>query len=231
MIFKKITILFLFSITFAAFGQEENTEKELTFDVGADLVSSYIWRGKYVAGPSIQPTMSISAYGLTIGAWGSKDFITTEKEIDFLFSYKFKGFSIGFADYWVVYEEDSFFKNKSSHLIEGSLGYTFPEKFPLSLEINTFLSGDEDLRESGRKYYSTYISASFPFTVGEVDVEAGIGVSPWNGMYSKEFNVATVSTKVSKTLKLTGEYSMSVFTELIVAPVQNNIFLVFGITF
>jgi len=227
--FKSITILSLFAITLSVFGQEEKTDRKLTFDVGADLVSSYVWRGWYIAGPSVQPALSLSAFGVTVGAWGSKDFSTTDKEIDFFFSYEFKGFSIGVADYWLMYEDAPFFRNKGSHIIEGSLGYTFPEKFPLSLELSTLFAGDEDTSAGGKKHYSTYISASFPFSVGDVNIEAGISVSPWKGMYSNKFDVATISTKATKNLQLSAEYALPVYAELIVAPAQNNIFLVFGI--
>ena len=229
--FKTITIFFLFTITFTTYGQEDNADRKLTFDVGADLVSSFVWRGWYLAGPSIQPAMSLSAYGVTIGAWGSKDFSTFDKEIDFFIAYEFKGFSIGIADYWMMYEEAPYFRNKGNHLIEGSLGYTFSEKFPLSIEISTLFAGDEDVNEKGQKYFSTYISASFPFSVRDVNIEAGIGISPWKGMYSNKLDVATISAKASKNLRLSAEYALPVFVELIVAPAQDNIFLVFGINF
>ena len=229
--FKKITILSFLVITLAAYGQEENADRKITFDVGADLVSSYVWRGWYLAGPSVQPALSLSAFGVTIGAWGSKDFSTIEKEIDFFIAYEINGFSISIADYWMMYEEAPYFRNKGSHLIEGSLGYTFPDKFPLTLEISTLFAGDEDLSENGRKHYSTYISASIPFSVRDVTIEAGIGISPWKGMYSNKFDVATISTKASKNLQLSAEYALPVFAELIVAPALNDIFFVFGIRF
>lgn len=229
--FKTITIISLLAITLTAYGQEDNSERKLIFDIGADLVSSYVWRGWYLAGPSIQPAMNLSAYGITVGAWGSKDFSTIEKEIDFFIAYEIKGFSIGFADYWMMHEEAPYFRNKGNHLFEGSLGYTFPEKFPLSLEISTLFAGDEDVNENGQKYFSTYISACFPFSVRDVNIEAGIGVSPWKGMYSNQFDVATISVKATKELRPSAEYALPVFAELIVAPAQNGIFFVFGINF
>ena len=39
--------------------------------VGADLVSSYIWRGKELGDVSIQPSVSLSWKGLSLTAWGS----------------------------------------------------------------------------------------------------------------------------------------------------------------
>jgi len=231
MTIKKLTFLLLLAITVTAYGQEENSDQKLTIDVGADLVSSYVWRGWHLAGPSIQPALSLSAYGITIGAWGSKDFSTIDKEIDLSLSYEIKGFTIGVSDYWMMYEEAPYFKNRGSHLIEGSLGFTFSPKFPLSIEVNTFLFGDEDECEKGQKYYSTYISGSFPFSVGDVMMESKVGVTPWRGMYSDKFGVAAISLRATKELQISAKYALPVYTELTVAPVQNNIFLVFGITF
>jgi len=225
-------ILSLFAATIAAHGQDENTEEKLKIDVGADLISSYVWRGWYLAGPSIQPELSISAYGFTLGTWGSKDFSTFEKEIDFYFSFEFKGFSVRVSDYWMMYEDAPYFKNKGNHLIEAGLGYTFPEKFPLSLEVNTLILGNEDVcEEDGRQYYSTYISLSFPFSIKDIKIETGIGISPFKGMYSSKLDVVTATVKATKELQLSTNYALPVYTELIVSPTQNNIFLVFGINF
>ena len=232
-----IHIIFLIGILFAGgtvagqTEQAEQSEKELTIDVGADFVSSYVWRGMYQAGVSIQPALTFSAYGLTIGAWGSTDFSTFSKELDFYLSYELKGFTASLSDYWWNGEGASYFRNAGSHHIEAGLGFTFSEKLPLSLELNTMLSGDEDKDDDDRKYYSTYISASFPFSVRDIDCEAGIGVTPWKGMYSDKFDVVAISAKASKRLQLSPKYALPVFVELIFSPAQDNAFFVFGLKF
>ena len=53
--------------------QEE--EKPNRFDVGGDLVSSYLWRGtKFGTGPAIQPYLELAFGNFTIGGWGSYSF-------------------------------------------------------------------------------------------------------------------------------------------------------------
>lgn len=230
-IIKIATVLSLLSLSSALYGQDENDYRKLTVDVGADLVSAFVWRGMYQAGVSFQPSLSLSAYGLTIGTWGSTVFSTFSKELDFYLSYQIKGFAVGIADYWWNGEGTSYFRNRGSHHLEFNLGYTFSEKFPLSLEINTMLAGDEDKDDFGRKYYSTYISASCPFSVRNVDCELGFGVAPWKGMYSDKFDVAAISAKVSKNLQLSHNYALPVFVELVFSPAQDNAFLVFGVRF
>ena len=223
----KITaIAILFTCSVLVQGQEK-----LKIDVGADVVSSYVWRGLYQAGVSVQPSLSLSTSGLTLGSWGSTDFSTYFKELDFYLSYEVKRFSAGITNYWWSGEGASFFEERGSHLFEINLGYTFSEKFPLSLGVNTMFSGDEDKDDDDKQRYSTYISASFPFSVKDIDCEAGIGVSPWKGLYSNKFDVAVITAKASKNLPLSPDYSVPVFVGLIISPAQDNAFLVFGLTF
>ena len=223
---KTAVIAILFTGSVLVHGQEK-----LMIDVGADVVSSYVWRGLYQAGVSVQPSLSLSTSGLTLGAWGSTDFSTYFKELDFYLSYEMKGFSAGITNYWWSGEGASFFEDRGSHLFEVNLGYTFSEKFPLSLGVNTMLSGDDDKNNNDKQRYSTYISADFPFSVKKIDCEVGIGISPSKGLYSDTFDVATITAKASKNLSLSSDYAIPVFVKLICSPAQDNAFLVFGLTF
>ena len=48
-----------------------NTNTFYAQDLGADLVSSYVWRGtQFGSGPHIQPWVSLSKGDLELGAWG-----------------------------------------------------------------------------------------------------------------------------------------------------------------
>ena len=50
-------------------------------DLGADLVSSYVWRGtQFGSGAHIQPYVSLSTGDLELGAWGS--FPTQRMEVE-----------------------------------------------------------------------------------------------------------------------------------------------------
>jgi hypothetical protein len=228
---KTVSIILLVWITVVGYGQDENTDRKITIEVGADLVSSYVWRGMFQTGAGFQPTLSLSAYGITMGTWGSTDFSEFAKEVDFYLSYTIKGFSIGLSDYWWSGQNAAYFRNRGSHHIEANLSYTFSEKFPLSLEVNTMLSGDEDKDDFGKKQYSTYISANFPFSFKNIDCETGIGISPRNGMYSNKFDVVAITAKSTKYLQLSPEFTLPVFVELIFSPAQNDAFLVVGLRF
>ncbi len=54
--------------------QAQQDESNSDFSVGADLYSSYVWRGtKLGQGPSVQPSVKFTSGGLTIGVWGAFD--------------------------------------------------------------------------------------------------------------------------------------------------------------
>ncbi len=228
---KKVIITLAFLVATISISAQEKKESKFSVDAGADLVSSYVWRGMYQTGVSVQPSLNLSVYGITLGAWGSNDFSTLAKEVDFYVSYEIGGFSATITDYWWMGEGESFFKKREGHLFEVGLSYTFSEKFPLSLGVNKMFAGEIDKDEDGKQMYSTYISASYPFRVKEVECEVGIGISPAKGLYSDKFDLATISAKASKKIEVTDKFALPVFVELLLAPAQDNAYLVFGLTF
>lgn len=49
-------------------------------------------------------------------------------------------------------------------------------------------------------------------------------------MYSDGFGVCSISLKASKEIKITDSFSLPVFTQAIIAPQNDSVFLVFGIS-
>lgn len=60
-----------------------------SFGVGADVVSSYVWRGfkQTNTAPNVQPYTTFTTGGLTVGAWGSADFTGVLHEFDLYATY------------------------------------------------------------------------------------------------------------------------------------------------
>ena len=208
------------------------------FSAGADLVSSYVWRGSHLSGTSIQPSLGFSAGGFSIGAWGSvpvADF-QSYKEFDLNITYQVAGFSIGINDYWIPNDSASYFnynKNKgTAHTFEASIGYTLPlEKFPLSLSWNTNFAGFDGTKSNGKTAWSSYFEISYPFAVKDVALTAILGLTPWETDYynANGFSVINVSLKATKELKL-GKFTLPVFVQTILNPRTENVFLVFGLS-
>jgi len=206
-------------------------EDGLKIDAGADLVSSYVWRGVYQTGASFQPSLSASFAGLTLGVWGSTDFATPFKEFDFALSYEIAGLSLGITDYWWSGQGEPYFKYKEQHLFEFSVGYYFGDNLPLSLGWNTMFSGDQDKNEDGKQRGSSYFSIGYDFQVKGVECSAEAGITPWKGIYQDKFDLMSLSLKASKKVTITNEFSLPLFAQVILCPAKNDAHLVFGITF
>lgn len=94
-------------------------EVKFAYDAGADIVSSYIWRGQYLGGLSFQPNLTFGYDGekssLRLGAWGNvgasdymfrKDagddtgFTRFVPEVDIVGQFSALGLSVGFNHYY-----------------------------------------------------------------------------------------------------------------------------------
>jgi hypothetical protein len=70
--FSSRLIVIGLALTFSAMNINAQEEPSSSFDVGADLVSNYIWRGsKFGTGPAVQPYVEFSAGNFALGSWGS----------------------------------------------------------------------------------------------------------------------------------------------------------------
>lgn len=100
----KNTILLVITL-FISVTTSAQEKKKFEVTPAADIVSSYVWRGGYDAGASIQPSLTLSYAGFSLEAWGSTDFSTSadefkSKEFDLTLGYQIKGFEIAVTDYW-----------------------------------------------------------------------------------------------------------------------------------
>ena len=50
-----------------------HAQPQTEISIGGDLVSTYVWRGVYQSGFSLQPEIGLSVGGFTVGVWGSTD--------------------------------------------------------------------------------------------------------------------------------------------------------------
>lgn len=204
-------------------------------DLGGDVVSSYVWRGYRSAGFSVQPSVSVSLSGFTLGAWASTDLNDKGyKEVDFSASYENSGFKIGLTDYWWDGEEAYRYystPNGLGHMLEANLAYTLPESFPLSVSWNTFFIGKGNKNVEGDNTFSTYVELAYPFSIKGVDFGISAGFVPWeSAIYSVDkFKVTSLQLSASKSIKITDSYSLPIFGNIITNPAQEDIHFVFGV--
>lgn len=204
-----------------------------TFAVGADLVSSYVWRGVQQDAtapkgtPNIQPSLTYTYGGLTLGAWGSGSFTGTVKEVDIYATYAISSlFSATVTDYnWSFSKKFTNYQGNTDHIYEGTLSYAGVSSFPLSLSINTaFYGADKDA--DGKQAYSTYYELGYPLASNAKLTVGGTLNESSAIYYTKGLSVTNVSLKVSKTLG-----SLPVYGVVGANPYSGDAFLVAGVTF
>ena len=204
-------------------------------DFGADVVSSYVWRGtQFGDGAHIQPWMELGSGAITGGIWGS-----------------FPLTGVGM----VLGEDangDPIFNggNELDLWITGDLGfmsltvtnYSFPGQyggygagtgvFDGDIEISGSASlGGVDLTVG---YFTDlealYIEAAF--SAGPVDIGLGFGSDGKDAFYAGgDSGLVNMSFGGSKEIKITEEYSLPVFGSFIYNPDSEAAFLVFGMSF
>ena len=220
---------------------QKTTQDKIDVSFGTDLVSSYIWRGSYNAGASLQPFLGMKTGGFSLTAWGSVDFAASDyKEADLTAAYAIGGFTFSLTDYYwtgapnqsVMPDRNYFhFGADTPHKIEIGAAYRFGEKFPLSLAWYTMLFGQDKDLETGKQNYSTYIEASYPFQVKTVDMSLAVGLTPWEtrSMYGTTgFSVCNVSIGASKAIRFSDSFSLPIFTRVIWNPAKEDVYIVGG---
>lgn len=218
--------------------QELEEEKEEPVSLGVDLVSRYLWRGLlYCNSPSIQPYVSFSKSGFTIGSWASYSALSEYAEVDLFVSFTAGPVSFSVYDYWATtteYGDYKYFewdKKETSHQLEASAVYTGPEGFPAVFTLATFFYG-ADLNASSDQNLSTYFEMAYPFKIGQNATSAFVGFTPAKGIYSEyDYSVMNIGFNTSKEIEITDKYKLPLKATFAVNPAAERVFLVVGFTF
>lgn len=267
---NKISLLFLIITWIAnpAFTQEkeevnsieEEKTAKVTLNVGADLVSRYIWRGQnYGNSPAIQPTLSLDAFGFTLGAWGSyglsrstfwiDDSTSVEEnysEIDLFVAYTYKYFTLMLTDYYVAIPVDTLpgmnyfnWKNTTTwHTMELTLILDGPEKFPIQFIASTLIYGADKGKDTNGVYgygagnnYSTYFELAYQFNIKGFGIKPFIGGIPFgSSWYGPRAGINNIGINVRKEIPLSKKFSLPVQSNLVFNPLSKKAYLVFILT-
>ena len=191
-------------------------------DFGADLVSSYVWRGtQFGSGAHVQPYMDLGSGNLTGGVWGS--FPTSAKgggnELDLWVSYDFGPLALTVTNYTFPGEGGVY--GEGEGLFNGD--YT-------ELAASTSIMG-VDLSAG----YFTEVEALYVelgFSTGAVDIAFGYGDDQGDAFYADGGSgIVNMSFSGSKDIQISDTYALPVFGSFIINPEAETAFLVFGISF
>lgn len=201
-------------LSFVGTAQEKGS-----INIGADVVSNYMWRGtKFGNGAAFQPTLEFSKGGFAIGAWGSYGFADAEfAEADLYASYSFDfGLSLGVTKYY--FPPASFFDGKE-HAFEINGGF---EAGIFSISAN-YMVNEAAGSVGGDLYFEAGI------TTGPVNWFVGAG-DGWHTPDGK-FALCNVGLTGSKEIQITDSFLLPVFSSVILNPKTEQFHLVVGISF
>ena len=210
---KKTTKLLSLAVAlFAGFGGTAQAEG---FKVGADVVSSYVWRGGDMGNsPAIQPTLSYTFPGsaIVVGAWGSYSINDTNankyNETDLYATIPVGDFCLTITDYYIpdaIAKPNARtfdFSNDGPNVIELSVAYA---KDNLSLLAAINVAGDKGDALTGKDgtENAKYLEAGYKFYDKDgytAKAVVGIGDEDFYGdQYGvgKNSNIALVNTGIS----------------------------------
>lgn len=228
---KSLFFVFLMVVLgLSSYAQESDSK----WSAGGDLVSSYVWRGIYLSNAAIQPSVSYSCKGFTIGGWGSASF-DGSLEADLFTNYAFGfGLSLGLTDYYFpslvqtgedgsVYGNDYFdySKAKGSHIFELNLGY---EISGLSLLANYALNEAGGAGSDGGDKY---------FEIGYAFKNVNFFLGGGDGLHSstRNFKITNIGVSATKELVITPSFTLPLTGSAILNPDTKKFYLVAALSF
>jgi hypothetical protein len=230
-----VFLLILIFSTVSTIAQEESEEKGGKFDLGADLVSRYVWRGTdFGNSPAIQPWASYSNWGFTLGAWGSYSTNSNSmQEADFFLSYDIKEVvTLTVTDYFFPNGKSSgnkYFEydfDSTSHVFEVNATFNGVKKIPVTFSFNyNFMGADKD--------NGLYMELGYGNTFKSIDYNVFLGGG--SGSYylyeeTDNFGIVNLGLTLSKAINITDSYSIPISTSIIFNPNAQGVYFVFGIS-
>ena len=199
-------------------------------DFGADVVSSYVWRGtQFGTGPAVQPwfTLPELTSGLELGVWGSfplsddggEHASGQTYELDLYASYDFGPFALTITNYTFP-TASGVYDTASYELFDGDMEVTASASLgAIGLTVGYFT----DLE-------ALYVEAGT--TVGGMDLAIGYGSDGDGAFYAGgDSGLVNVSLGGSKDIKITDDYSLPLFGSFIYNPDAEAAFMVVGMSF
>ena len=235
----KKTILFAMGLAMSMMAFAQGEDKVET-TLGADFVSSYIWRGQDLGSTAVQPTFGVGYKGLSLSAWGSYGLVNPAdtKEFDLTLAYTIGGLNIGVTDYWFNQvtsggdPDGRYFRynaHGTNHVFEANIGYDFGVA---SLQWFTNFAGNDGVNKDGKRAYSSYVEATVPFALGGVDWAATAGVVPFATDFygTTGAAVTNLSLKAAKEVKVTDTFRLPVFGQVVANPCSQKAYMVLGVS-
>ena len=185
--------------------------------VGADAVSSYLWRGANSAGPSLQPSAYFDYekgdWAVSMGAWGSKSFVKGDyNEFDLSVEATWRNITLSLANYSEFYGAEF-----DDNYLDLGLSYTLSEDVPVTFSWYSVLN---------QPALPSYFEVAYDFSVSVVDFSVAAGVLPFASDYygSKGFGVCNLNLSAGHEFEFEHGGSLPVSAQVVYNPMWNDFF-------
>lgn len=221
---------------------QDSCSSFISFDLGGDLVSRYIWRGvQYGNEPHIQPYGQLNfnfetAGNLSVGVWGSYGLSGEYSENDFFLQYGIPSSAgetgVMVTDYYFPYVgipiSNTQGKGEGAHTLELCFYHKGTENFPVKVMISNLIYNDYP------DFKSMYVELGYSFIIGEVglDVFAGgaNGTSVWHSISSGKWEVINVGVTATKEIKINDTFNVPVGVSFVLNPYLKQTYAVFKLS-
>jgi len=209
---------------------QSDTLPAVSISANVDLMSRYVWRGIDIGhAPSIQPELSATWKGFTLGTWGAFK-LTGEgdQETDLFLSKTFSFVTVAIWDYWSFNDTSAFdcfnYREKTtSHVLEAQILLSGGETLPFNFLASYLFYGADPSK-------SVYFELQYEHNLSLADLVIFAGYQVKGDYYATKPAFVNIGCTVSKSIQVTDRLSLPVCLSLIVNPAGKSAWLVAGIT-
>lgn len=217
---------------------QKNKKYNFETNLGAELNSSYFWRGSYNdPKPNIQPTLDLSINDFTFTLFGSNNFDNSYQEFDYTIAYKIKNITISLSDYYFDFTKNYFdYSINSSHLVDATVEFEKGEKHVFGALLSCLIWGndkqkDYKLTNKNNQNYSTYVQTSYTINFDNKAYSFILGASTHRGMYADKCSITNIGFEFEHNIQITKTYACTPIFGLWVNPTTEQIFFNYGVRF
>ncbi|HBZ65632.1 MAG TPA: hypothetical protein DEO70_02265 [Bacteroidales bacterium] len=232
---RTLNLILLFNImaSFTGWSQTEDdsTDNKIDLDFRMDIVSRYIWRGQeYGHAPSIQPEITASWKGFTLGAWGAYK-LNGEgiQETDIYLSKTIGPVTFAVWDYWTfddtaLMDFMDFKEETTAHVLEAQALIEGGETLPFNFLASYLFYGSDTTK-------SLYFELQYVTRFKEIDFMAFAGYSPKGKYYGSREGLVNIGLTLSREVQVTETWGFPLSMSLIYNPDVKSMYLVAAISF
>ena len=210
----------IFLSLFALLLSASSVQAQVEVSTGADFYSTYVFRGIAYDGPSLQPSVTVTSGGFSVGAWGSQGLSSTAlQEMDLYAGYEFSnGIYLGLTDY---YYPGSNWGSGDLDAFEINASYSANA---LSVAGNYILNEAVDAGSVGSDMYF-----ELGYSLDQADVFIGAG-DGWHSN-SGDFALVNIGISTGKDIEVTDTFSIPVSGSAIWNPDTEQFYILVGFSF